>query len=129
MAAEEVERAAEAELAREVVGRSRAAVSQVKPQEPSLAISPAFVKAVFPDLPEGCDELHVTLAKADLGAALEALGSVGSFEVRLASRSDGNLSVGICVGRGEVPLLSDFVTRFSKGGVMIKRSPGKPSTL
>jgi hypothetical protein len=96
--------------------------SQVRVEESAAPIDPIFLRAVFPALPEGCDEIHITIDKDRLFAALEALEDHGSLELRLASKGQGSLSLGLCVPSGKLPLLSEFIAAFSKGGVMIKRS-------
>lgn len=100
--------------------------SQVKVEKAAPKIDPEHVKAAFPDLPGGTDEIHITIERERLAEALEALGGHVDFELRIASKGAA-LSVGICVPAGQVALLSDFVAAFAKGGVMIRRSPAKIS--
>lgn len=101
--------------------------SQVKVEKAAPKIDPEHVKSAFPDLPGGADEIHITIERERLAAALEALGGHAEFELRIASKGAALLSVGICVPAGQVALLSDFVAAFAKGGVMIRRSPAKGS--
>lgn len=99
--------------------------SQVKASTPSPALDIDFVKAVFPGLPDGVDEIFISLSKADLFAAFERLEGMGELEMRLASKNETHVNVGICVPAGKVAMLADFISEFSKGGVMVKRSHSK----
>lgn len=105
---------------------SPGAASQTRVEKPSPKVDPGFLRAVFPVLPEGVDEVHVTISKERLFEAIVALEDLGSFEMRLASKGDGQLNIGVCVPCGNVALLSDFVSHFAQGGVMIKRAQSKP---
>jgi hypothetical protein len=99
--------------------------SQVKASSPGPALDIDFVKAVFPRLPDGVDEIFISMSKSDLFAALERLESMGELEMRLASKNETHINVGICVPAGKVAMLADFIGDFSKGGVMVKRSNPK----
>ena len=99
--------------------------SQVRAEELGAPIDPLFIRAVFPDLPEGCDEIHVTIEKKMLFCALEALEAHGPLEMRLASKGESLLALGLCVPFGKLKMLSEFIASFSKGGVMIKRGQAK----
>ena len=98
--------------------------SQVRTESPAPKLEVEMVKAVFPPLPGGRDEVHLAIAKEDLFSALEALEGHGEFEIRLASKGRSHLVMGICVPAGSVAILAEFIAAFAKGGVMIKRSQG-----
>lgn len=104
---------------------AKGVASQVKVEKAAPKIDPEHVKAAFPDLPGGTDEIHITIERSRLAAALDALGGHAEFELRIASKGADLLSMGVCVPAGQVALLSDFVAAFAKGGVMIRRAPAK----
>ena len=97
--------------------------SIVKTEIPASKIDPDLMKAVFPDLPEGFDEVLISVDKHQLFEALESLENYGSFEARLASRGAHHMAFGLAVPSGKIAILSDFIAQFSKAGVIIKRHP------
>lgn len=96
--------------------------SQVRTQKAEWKIDDQTVRNPFPPLPEGVDELFVTIRRERVGEAIALLGSLDYVELRMADRGQGMVSLGVCVPAGAAASLGDFVAEFAQGGVMIKRA-------